>query len=72
LTFDGEIVIAAFSIEEDKAVFYRKYKTLKGFQRAIKAVIESLNPDYISVRIIKKGQKERTEQALKELGEFLI
>jgi len=48
-----EIVLAAFSVSEDKSIFYRKYKTLIGFTKSIKSVIESMDPDYISVRIIK-------------------
>jgi len=50
-----EIVLAAFKVTEIKSVAYKKYKTIKGFVKGIARVIEELEPDYISVRIIKEG-----------------
>lgn len=52
----NEIVFAAFRVDEEKSIFYRKYKTMKGFLGSLKAVIESQRPDYISIRVIKKDE----------------
>lgn len=53
-----EIVLAAFSIHKSRSVAYRKYKTIEAFCKGIGDVIAFLEPDYISVRIIKEEKKE--------------
>lgn len=49
-----EIVLAAFSIHKRNSIAYRKYTTIPGFLRGIEQVLKNLDPDYISIRIIKE------------------
>ena len=48
-----EIVLAAFKVTERNSIAYQRYKTIEGFLRGIARVIRELEPDYISVRVIK-------------------
>lgn len=48
-----EIVLAAFNIHKSNSIAYRRYQTIEGFAKAIANIIKTLEPDYISVRIIK-------------------
>ena len=51
-------VLAAFNVEEEKSIMYRKYKTLEGLARGVKHAM-ILNADYISLRRIQpKGVTE--------------
>ena len=50
------IVIAAFKITDEKSIYYQKFKTTKGAAIAFMHVIDDLEPDYISVRVIKNGE----------------
>ena len=47
-----EIVMAGFNIEKRNSSFYKRFKTKKGFLKALDVALE-LNPDYISIRIIR-------------------
>ncbi len=50
-------VLAAFNVETEKSIMYRKYKTLDGLARGVKHAM-NLNADYISLRRIQpKGVK---------------
>jgi len=49
-----EIVLAAFRVTERNSVAYQRYRSLEGFLRGLRRVIETLDPDYISIRIIKE------------------
>lgn len=52
------VVVAAFKVTEDKSVAYRKYQTPEAAGKAIANIITFLEPDYISVRIIKEHDKK--------------
>ena len=52
-----EIVLAAFSIHKRNSLAYRRYQTVEGFAKGISEIIKKLEPDYISVRIIKEQTK---------------
>jgi len=54
-----DIVMACFRVDEEKSLKYQKYKTVKGFQKAIGKVIKELEPDYISVRVIRDFDLQR-------------
>lgn len=47
-------VFAAFKITEERSVAYIKRKSLDSFIGNLRTVIEAEDPDYISIRIIKK------------------
>ena len=53
-----EIVLAAFRIEKRNSVAYQRYRTINGFLEGIRRVIETCDPDYISIRIIKQWERE--------------
>ena len=52
-----EIVLAAFRVTDSNSIAYKRYKTLEGFLRGIEQIISQENPDYISVRVIKRVEK---------------
>lgn len=49
-----EIVLAAFKVSQRNSLAYRRYRTVEGFQEGVGRVIRELEPDYISVRIVKE------------------
>ena len=55
-----EIVMAGFRIDKRNSAFYKRFKTKKGFLNALDIALE-LNPDYISIRIIRDYMKEGPE-----------
>ena len=52
-----EIVLAAFSVHKRNSIAYTRYRTVEGFAKGISRIIKELEPDYISVRIIKEQTK---------------
>ena len=52
-----EIVLAAFDIHKRNSIAYNRYQTIEGFARGIARIIRELEPDYISVRIIKEKKR---------------
>jgi len=52
------IVIAAFKVSETKSVSYSKYQTPEAAGKALAKIITMLEPDYISVRVIKEGSNK--------------
>ena len=52
-------VLAAFNIDEDNAIMYRKYFTIPGLNRCFKHAIDAIKADYISLRIIRPKEIRR-------------
>ena len=48
------IVLAAFRTDSEGSVWYSKYKTIKGFLTSMEEVLKTREPDYISIRVIRK------------------
>jgi hypothetical protein len=59
-----EIVMAGFSINKSNSLFYKRYKTVKGFLKGLEIGLD-LSPDYISIRIIKVNPRESYDNFLK-------
>lgn len=55
---EDKYVLAAFNVNEEKSIMYRKYTTLIGLSRGVTHAMDSLKADYISLRRIQpKGVK---------------
>ena len=52
-------VLAAFNVDEEKSIMYRKYITIHGLARGVTHAMDSLKADYVSLRRIQpKGVTE--------------
>ena len=52
-------VLAAFSIDEEKAVKDSTYYTKRGLGRGVSHAIDAMQADYISIRIIRPKESRR-------------
>lgn len=63
---ETKYIIAAFNVDQEKSVFYRKYKKIESVTKKIEELLKSNKVDYISFRVINRLKQEVLDKFLEE------